>query len=422
MDLVVMPSSVEGLLRAPPSKSYTHRALFASLLAGGESRLVDPLVSNDTEATIEAIRLFGAHVTRGRGHFVIASRSLVAPGVINCRGSGTTIRIAAAIASLLDDPVTLYGNRSLNRRPMGPLVEALRRLGASVTCGHGCTPPVTVKGYGLRPKTGSVFVDASISSQFVTALLMIAPLIGLEVHTRGPVRSRPYIDVTARVLEAFGVTVNARGYRSFRVRGSYRPTTYTVPGDYSSASFMLAAGAIAGRVTVRNLDPSDPQADKAILDILRRMGAKVRVGVERVVVEGGGLLDAVEADLSDSPDLAPILAVVAAYAKGVSVLTGLGHLVYKESDRIRSIVGNLRRIGVHASVVDKETIMIKGGEHVEGGTVDPEGDHRIAMAFAIAGLRAKRGVRVAGIECVKDSYPSFIEDLSRIGAAAWLHK
>ena len=422
MDLVVMPGSVEGALRAPPSKSYTHRALFASLLAGGESRIVDLLISNDTEASMDAVRLYGAEVSWRGGSVTIAPRGLTAPRLINCRGSGTTIRVAAAVASLLEDPVTLYGSESLNRRPMGPLAEALRSLGARVSCGPGCTPPITIRGYGLRPRVESVVVDASISSQFVTALLMIAPVAGLEVRTRGLVRSRPYIDVTVRVLEAFGVRVEAREYRLFRVSGAYRPTTFRVPGDYSSASFMLAAGAIAGKVAVYNLDPSDPQADRGILDVLRSMGAKVRIGSSGVVVEGGDRLDAVDVDLSDRPDLAPVVSVVAAYARGTSVLRGVGHLAYKESDRIRSIVANLKRIGVDASAPDRETIVIRGSPRVRGGAVDPYGDHRIAMSFAIAGLRAERGVRVAGIECVRDSYPSFIEDLSRIGALVRLSK
>ncbi|MEB3859856.1 MAG: 3-phosphoshikimate 1-carboxyvinyltransferase, partial [Desulfurococcales archaeon] len=318
-------------------------------------------------------------------------------------------------AALLEEPVTLYGNESLNKRPMGPLMRALKELGAEVSCSRACTPPVTVKGFNWKPRTRIVSVDASISSQFVTALLIISPLLELELLVEGRIRSRPYIDVTLSVLEAYGLRVEREGYRRFRVKGEYRPRHYSVPGDYSSASFILAAGALAGRVLVRGLKQFDPQGDRAILEILASMGAKVRVGSDWVLVENTGGLEAIEADLADYPDLAPIVSVLAAYARGQTVLTGIGHLAYKESNRVEAIVGNLRRIGVEASVKDPETLVIKGGG-ARGGTVVSYGDHRIAMSFAVAGLRARKGVKILGVDCVRDSYPGFLRDLSSIGA------
>lgn len=413
MDLVVEPGSVEGGVVAPPSKSYTHRALFAALLARGDSAIVNPLLSGDTMATIDSVRRFGAS-TRWSGHLSLSSGPLAPPGTLYCRGSGTTIRIATAISVLVGEPVILYGDASLNRRPMLHLAEALRSLGARVECAPGCTPPLLVRGPRGGPLRDSVDVAGWVSSQFVSALLFISPILGLEVRVSGRVRSRPYIDLTVRVLEAFGLRVSRRGYEAFRVRGYYKPSTFTVPGDYSSASFMLAAGALAGSVTVGNLDPGDPQADRAILDILESMGARVVRGDGWVRVEEGPL-EAIDVDLSDSPDIAPIVSVLAAFARGTSMIRGVGHLAFKESNRLEAIVSNLRRIGVEASVVGGEAIVVRGGP-VEGGSVDSYGDHRIAMAFAIAGLASRRPVRVFNSERISDSYPSFVRDLKSIGA------
>ncbi|GAB6148073.1 3-phosphoshikimate 1-carboxyvinyltransferase [Stetteria hydrogenophila] len=257
MILRVRPARrVEGSVQAPPSKSYTHRALFASLLACGESMVRNPLVSGDTEATLSAVERLGARLewTRGAVRVQGACGRPEPPAWIYCAGSGTTLRIATTVSSLVGEPVLLYGNETLRRRPMKPLLDALAGVGVESLSRDGY-PPVAVRG---PPGRGRVRVDARHSSQFATALLFIAPVAGLEVEAIGPVASRPYLDVTLRVLEAYGARFYRDGYEYFAPRGlGLRGAEFRVPGDYSSAAFMLALGAIAGRVRVEGLDPGD---------------------------------------------------------------------------------------------------------------------------------------------------------------------
>lgn len=410
MRLKVYPArGLEGAVEAPPSKSYTHRALFAALLAEGVSRLENTLVSGDTSASLHAVRRLGARVSRDWNVEGTAGRPR-SPPWIYCRGSGTTMRIAAAVSALTPGPVTLYGDRSLNRRPMAPLISALERLGAEVLS-RGGRPPLAVKG-PLRG--GETEVDGSISSQFVTALLMVGPVVGVAVRVSGGLRSAPYIDVTLRVLEAFGARYEREGYRFFRVEpAGLRAARFRVPGDYSSAAFMLAAGALAGRVAVRGLDPEDVQGDRLIVDALKTMGAKVWVGDGVIEAESAGNLDPIEIDCTHTPDLVPVLAALAAHAKGVSRIAGVAHLVYKESNRLEALSHNLQRLGVEVRIGSDE-LVVRGGE-VRGGVVDSFGDHRIAMAMAIAGLRARGPVEVRGAHKIPDSYPQFVDHLRSIG-------
>lgn len=411
MRLKVYPArGLEGTVRAPPSKSYTHRALFAALLAEGVSRLENPLVSGDTGASLHAVRRLGARVSRS-WRVEGTAGSPRSPPWIYCRGSGTTMRIATAISALTPGPVMLYGDGSLNRRPMAPLISALRVLGAEVLS-RGGLPPLAVKGL-LRG--GETVVDGSISSQFVTALLMVGPVVGVAVKVAGRARSAPYIDVTLKVLEAFGSRYEREGYRFFRVEPTgLAATRFRVPGDYSSAAFMLAAGALAGRVAVGGLDPEDVQGDRLIVEALKAMGAKIRVGDGVVEAESSGSLDPIEVDCTHTPDLVPVLAALAAHARGVSRITGVAHLAYKESNRLEALRHNLRRLGVEVRIGGDELVVRGGG--VGGGVVDSFGDHRIAMAMAIAGLRARGPVEVRGAHRIPDSYPQFVDHLRSIGA------
>ncbi|WP_158318579.1 3-phosphoshikimate 1-carboxyvinyltransferase [Aeropyrum camini] len=408
--VVIHPSSVDGRVEAPPSKSYTHRMLFLALLARGRSVVRRPLISNDTLATLNAVSLLGGS-TRVKGGVAEVEGGEVRGGaVIYAAGSGTTIRIAMGVAAHSGEATLLYGDESLNRRPVKPLSQALRSLGARV-CDTGGRPPVKVSG---PLKGDSVEVDAALSSQFATSLLIAGALLGEFQLYAARLSSRGYVDITLESLSIFGVRVEREGYRLFRLKGVPRPVEAEVPGDYSSASFMLAAGAIAGRVAVGGLRPGDPQPDRRIVEVLMAMGARVRVGGGVVEVESPGQLEPVDIDLDDSPDLAPVVAVLAAYARGVSRLRGLERLRYKESDRLSAIAWNLSRLGVEARVVGGG-LEIRGGG-VEGGVARSWGDHRIAMAMAVAGLGARRPVVVEGFSRVPDSYPSFLEDLEGIGA------
>jgi len=406
---------VDGEVTAPPSKSHTHRAVLAALLACGRSIIVNPLYSGDTEASIMAAEAFGALVKLWDGLLEVSGvcGEPQAPAKIGCGGSGTTLRLASAVASLANEAVLIYGDVTLTRRPMRPLLEALSLLGAKTVSRNGY-PPVIIKG---PIGSGEAFIDAGVSSQFVSALLLIAPLAKISVVTLGNPVSKPYIDVTLDVLEAFGARFAREGYSVFYPESSgYRGTKYEVPGDYSSASFILALGAIAGRVRVHGLRRGDTQPDKAVTRALRDMGAKVRVGEDYVEVERGDPLEGAELDLRDSPDLAPALAAVAAHARGTTVMRGLRHLAFKESNRLVSITEALRSVGVWARA-SADSIIIKGG-YVAGGRAWPHRDHRIAMMLAVTASAAGAPIEIVGFERVRDSYPSFLEHLTSLGVRA----
>lgn len=413
----VYPSKepVEGEVKAPPSKSHTHRAVFAALLACGESVVVNPLYSGDTEASIRAAEAFGAQITLGDGSLKAGGvcGEPAAPAKIGCGGSGTTLRFATAVASLTDEPVLIYGDATLMRRPMHPLLAALTSLGAEAVS-RGGYPPIIIKG-PIRP--GTAAIDAGTSSQFVSALLLIAPIADVSVVTSGRPVSRPYIDMTLDVLGAFGAGFVREGYGSFRPASTgYRGTAYRVPGDWSSASFMLVLGAVAGRVRVRGLRRGDRHPDKVVTQALRAMGAEVRVGEDYVEVGRGDPLEGAELDLSDSPDLVPALAAAAAHAKGVTVMRGVRHLAFKESNRLVSVTEALRRVGVKARA-SADSIVIEGGG-VAGGRAWSHRDHRIAMMLAVAASAARGPVEIGGFERVRDSYPSFLDHLRALGVRA----
>ncbi|AEC51230.1 3-phosphoshikimate 1-carboxyvinyltransferase [Pyrococcus sp. NA2] len=390
---------VKGSLKAPPSKSYTHRAYFLALLAEGRSKVLEPLFSRDTLATLEAIKTFGALVDRDS----IVPPGELSAGYINALESGTTARFSVAIAAIAKGKTTIDGIGRLRERPFDGLVMALQSLGVKVL---GNRLPIVV--YGGSVEKRKVEVNASKSSQFASALLLLASRIGLEVEIVNPV-SRPYIEVTLKTMEAFGVEFE-RFENKISVYPGVRGTKFNVPGDYSSASFFLAAGALYGKVRVENLQRDDPQADAKILDVLEEFGANVRVGRSHVEVERNELRP-LNIDCSDFPDLFPVLAVLASYAEGKSVITGR-QLRFKESDRIHAIAVNLARAGIRVREL-QNGLEIWGGKP-KGFEVVSFNDHRIVMAMAVLALGADGETIVRDEQVVSKSYPNFFEDLWRI--------
>jgi len=397
--LIIRPvDEVRGELDAPPSKSYTHRAYFLALLAEGRSTIENPLVCDDTLATLNALRAFGADVD---GKTVVPPEE-PSPGFVYARESGTTARFSIALAGSIEGKTLIDGARRLRERPMEGLVKALKDLGAEV---DGFSLPLTVKG---PVKPGRVSVDASKSSQFVSGLLLLGAKVGLKVEARNPV-SKPYIEMTLRTMEAFGVEFERDGFY-FEVYPGVKGTRYKVPGDYSTASFFLAAGALYGKVRVNNILREDVQADMAFLDALEEFGSRVKRGRDYVEVEGGEL-KAVALDCSDFPDSFPILAVVAAYAKGRSVIRAR-QLRFKESDRVRAMAVNLSRMGVKVRELE-DGLEIEGGRP-RGARIETFNDHRIAMAMSIAALGAEGPSVIEDTESVSKSHPGFFDDLRRL--------
>ncbi len=401
---------------APPSKSYTHRAMVLGALTHGPFELARPLLSEDTKATLNALHVLGATVKGGHSSVHINCEELgQAAAVIDARNSGTTMRLMTGVAALLPMSTTLTGDGSLVKRPMAPLADALGQLGARVSyLGEPGRPPLKVTG----PLSGArADVQGGVSSQFVSSLLIACTQKAddTSVAIGGRLVSRPYVDITIEMLRDFGGEV-AESPEGFSVKGGQRlhRDDYTVPGDYSSAAFPLVAGAItSGDVTVRNLDSGSPQGDRAIVDRLREFGAEVTVSEDRVRV-AGGRLEGIEADVGDTPDLFPALAVLGAVADGTTVLKGGTNLRQKESDRIATTTAFLRAMGARVRPTE-DGCVISGGAKLHGADVDTHGDHRILMAAALAGLVSTSGIRIEDDSSYKVSYPGFLRDMHQLG-------
>lgn len=402
---------IEATLTLPGSKSYTHRALVAASLAWGESVLTNALRAEDTELTAQALGRLGARLNwqgttvKVRG---AAGHWAPVPEPIHLGNSGTSMRFLTALASLGQGEYLLTGSPRLCQRPMGELLEALASLGVKAVSqrGNGC-PPVKVHG-GLTG--GLARLSGAVSSQYLSALLFIAPLApqGAEIDITGELVSRPYVNLTLDVLADFGISYYREGYKFFRVPGGqrYQPQEYAIEADASSASYFWAAAAVTGgRMTITNLALESCQGDIDFLSVLARMGCRIKQTEEGLTVEGGPLTG-IQVDMADMPDLVPTLAVVAAFAQGDTVITGAAHLRHKESDRLAAVAAELAKMGIKVAETAEGLIVPGGAPH--GAVIDTYDDHRIAMSFAVAGLRIP-GVRIREPQVVAKSFPDFWE-------------
>lgn len=417
----VYPSQLSGRVEAPPSKSYTHRALTLALLAEGTSIIENPLIARDTQATLLAVKAFGSMVVSHTDRLEVegVQDPRLPENIIDVLNSGTTIRFMTAIAGLAPKGYTiLTGDESIRRRPMQPLLDALAPLGVRAWSarGDGC-PPVIVAGGGW--KGGTTRIRGDISSQFISGLIL-ASTRGpgeVEILVEGPLVSRPYIDATLKMVNTFGGKVHA-GNGWFRVPGDQplKATRFRVPGDISSATFLLAGAVLTGgRVEVAGLDPHLPQADAAFINYLEQLGAPLAKRSKSVKVEPASLLRAGRFDLSDSPDLLPVMAVLGLKARGGIELRGVLHARFKETDRIRALAEELPKLGARVAEFD-DGLRVEGGALTPRGVLDARGDHRLFMAFTIAALATGQVCEVEGLESVDVSYPGFLEDLKALGA------
>jgi len=412
---------LEGVVSAPPSKAYTHRMLIAASLSNGTSKIFNPLVSDDTQATLNAIKALGAETELQENCWTIhGQEKLKTPDYpIDCRESGSTLRFMIPVAALANGHSTFIFGASFKKRPVVPLLESLKELGVeSAIQQKKNASSVTVYGEGIRG--GKTSIRGDISSQFISGLLFACPKAkeDTEVTVTTMLESKGYVEMTMEVLTKHGVKASAAPDLSrlwIPSKQSYTPCNHTVPGDFSSAAFLLAAAAItSSRVTVKNLDYQTSQGDKAIVDILEKMGSAVKVGDKFVEVEGKQLT-AVDVDAKDIPDLVPVCTVLACYATGTSEIYNAKRLRYKESDRLGSLHTELKKMG--ADIVMKEDgLTIKGSCAMHGASVDPHNDHRIAMACAVAALGARGETKIQNVECINKSYPQFFSDLRLLGA------
>jgi 3-phosphoshikimate 1-carboxyvinyltransferase len=410
MDAIIRKSQIDGVAAPPSSKSYTHRAFFAASLSC-HSLIKNPLFADDTLSTLQACKKMGAFYVRNRDFIYFTGTGHINRGYFYCGNSGTTLRILMGITAASTDwkPAVLDGDESLRKRPSLELIKALNSLGAVV---NGNLPPVRVSG---TLKGGEVVLEAT-SSQFLTSLLMSLPLAKTDsaIKVRG-LKSKPYVNVTLHVLQQAGVQVEKEG-DIFYVESEqdYRLTEFFIPSDFSSAGYLISAGLLAGKVEITGMFDSE-QGDRRIVEIAREMGGKVRWDKERgVITAAQSELEGIEVDCSDTPDLAPTIAVLGAVAKGKTAIVNAPHLRVKEVDRIRGVVKNLRRLGVQVKELP-DGFEIRGGA-VKGGIVDSLGDHRLAMAFSLLGLVAEKEIIVKNCEAVSVSFPKYYDVLKKIGA------
>ncbi len=419
MDLEISSTEkLKGIVKAPPSKSYTHRAIILAGLSHGSVNIKDPLLSADPMSSIDAMRAAGARIEIHGDELLIRGNDgkIKLPELVDVGNSGTTMRIMASVFALGDKKVTITGDESIQQRPMKPLLDALEQVKVKTTSKKG-KAPFSVKG----PMVGDIIqIRGDTSSQYISGLLIACPLrendTTIEITTE--LKSRPYLDLTLEALQDFGILVHNENYQSFTIPGNqvYSKNDYTVEGDYSGAAFVLGAAALTdSEVTVKNLFEESKQGDKYFLDILKMMDAEVLTKEGEAIVMGGKALRSIDVDLSQTPDLLPIVAVMCSLAKGTSTIYNVEHARIKECDRIDAMAQGLRKMGVHLEE-RKDGLIIEGCEKLKGAQIDSFHDHRIVMAFAVAGMCAEGITKINNAESVNVSYPKFIQEMKNLGA------
>ena len=430
--LEISKSFLEGNIKCPPSKSYTHRAIAIASLADGKSTISNPLLSRDTIATISGCKMFGIKIEKsnenvnciqilGKNHFETPK------DIIDAKNSGTTIRILTSMAGLVKNGYTiLTGDESLKTRPMQPLLSALKQLGVhAFSSNEKNTPPLIVKGGGI--KGGLVSIEGGISSQFISSLLISCSyaLTDVEIRVKGKQVSIPYITSTIETMKKFGISIeHNKEYLNYYISNyKYRPTDFTIPGDFSSASLIIAAGVLCGgKIAIGGMNFHYPQGDMAIIDIVRQMGGDIKVNKEKgeVIIYGSNSLDGIECNLVNCPDLLPVVSILSLKARTPMRIFGISHARFKETDRVSIITNELRKMGVDVSEKEDEVLInpVKGLKNVE---FDSHNDHRLFMSFTIASMLTNKSI-VKGAESIDVSYPAFINEIKRLGAKITLPK
>ena len=416
-------SRISGTLRCPSSKSYTHRAIAIASLAKGKSIINMPLISRDTIATLSASSALGVKINQQKSRLIVEGKhTLDTPeNIINAENSGTTIRIFTVMAALVRRGFTvLTGDTSLRKRPMQPALDALTQLG--VVCYSSRMnglAPLLIKGGGIQG--GKVRIDGNISSHFLSSLLIstIYAKSPVSIRVGGRQVSKPYISSTIATMEKFGVIIDyKKDFLEYYVQNKkYSPTEFHVPADFSTAALLLAAGVLAGgSITLKGLSFSLPQADSKILEILKDMNAEISVNKKRgeATVTGSKILEGGSFDLTDTPDLLPVLSILALKARSPVKVTGIAHARLKETDRVANIASQIKKFG--ATVVEEEDqLLIIAPQVIKNSSIQTFNDHRLFMAFVIASLLTEKS-EVEGAESIDVSYPNFLLDLIQLGA------
>jgi 3-phosphoshikimate 1-carboxyvinyltransferase len=440
--LEIVPSPLEGQIRIPPSKSISHRAVICAGLAEGISRIENVVFSEDIAATLDGMRAMGTTlkgVASPVREMIFDSKGLdnkrLAHGepytlniqgnpalnlnsdLIDCRESGSTLRFLIPLATRSGEKVSFSGQGKLRERPLDIYYQIFKEQGIEYRT-TGDFLPLTIKG-SLKP--GIYTLKGNVSSQFISGLLFLLPLLAEDskIIMTTPLESQGYVDLTINVLERFGIKVENKDYQEFVIKGKqkYQSCNYRVEGDYSQAAFWIVAGILGGRITCLDLNPDSLQGDRAILKIVRDMGADLQVKDTGFKVLSGQTTGTV-IDARPYPDLIPALTVLASLSKGTTHIVNAGRLRIKESDRLKAMTTELNKLGARI-LEQEEGLIIEGVESLKGGTVESWNDHRIAMSLAVASLRCSEPVRLKGFEAVNKSYPHFWENFSELGGRCY---
>lgn len=417
MNCKVEQSKIAGTITCPSNKSYTHRAIFLASLVNGKSLVKNVLRSRDTNATIEICKTFGAEITEAGSNLKVKGVSKFEEDemILDASNSGTTIRIAAAISSLRGAKTILTGDESLVKRPMKPLLDALESLGAKCSSNDG-RPPLEITG---KIKGGEISIAGNVSSQFISALFIASPLTenGITVNISSELVSKPYLDATISTMKKFGVDVKVvTPYKKYKIEPQeYKHTTITIPSDFSSVALLLSAAVLVGeKLTVKISIGDLAQGDEAIIDILGKMGVDVSLNNNAIKVKTPEKLLGGKFDLSNTPDLLPPLAILGLKCGFPLELYNVKHARFKETDRIAILVRELTKLGL--VIKEKEDgMIISPPKELKGASLDSEEDHRLFMAFCIAGMYVGN-CTVSDPESVDVSYPSFVSDMNHVGA------
>lgn len=414
MTRTVQSAILNGTVKIPPSKSLSHRAVIAAALADGDSIIENIVYSEDIEATLEAIMAFGVEISKRKDSVIIMGNGKLTSPIwpVHCNASGSTLRFLIPFACLVDEPVVFTGEGKLETRPLDPYFEVFKKQG--IRYAYDNKLPLLVEGQ-LKPDTFKM--PGNISSQFVTGLMYVLPLLDgdSEIVLTSPLESRDYVALTIQMLKHFGIDIETVTSEHYRIRGNqkYRPARYRVEGDYSQSAFWIAAGLMGNGLELAELNQDTCQGDQRILDIAGTMGGNLHWEAGNLKVAGTRTQGAV-IDASQCPDLVPIVATLAAVSDGETHIINAGRVRIKESDRLSAICTELGKLGAQIEE-EPDGLVIKGVERLTGGTVEGWNDHRIVMSLAVAAMKCDHPVIIEGSEAVRKSYPHFFEDFKALG-------
>ena len=410
-------TNISATVGCPPSKSYTNRALLIAALADGECRIEFPLFSDDTRYMKEALIQFGIPVRQEENAFVIAGKAgvlSVSERELFVGNAGTTMRFLTTFSALAPGKTRLDGDERMRERPLADLLDCLTQMGVKAVSanGNGC-PPIDIEG-GEVPG-GEVQLAGDKSSQYLTSILLSAPYFKNDtcIHIQGDLTSKSYADITLDIMKTFGVHVDNESYQHFKVKAGdrYKAQTYRVESDWSSASYFLAAGAVTGgEVTLTDINPHSVQGDAQFTSVLEKMGCLVEKKSHSLHIKGNPL-QGISINMNNMPDAVQTLAVTALFAEGETVIQGIGNLRIKETDRISALANELSRLGAEVET-GEDFLIIRPGDY-KGAEIETYNDHRMAMSFAVAGLKIP-GICIKNPKCVEKSFPDFFQRFANL--------